>query len=366
MGMRKRKLGRTGLEVSQIGFGAIKLREGEVTDEQATEALNTALDLGINFVDTHRGYGDSETKIGRAIAHRRDEFYLATKTHSRDASSLRKDLETSLTELRTERIDLYQFHSVSGEQRFRDVMAPGCALAEARKAQSEGLIDYVGISIHRDLDVMRQAIECGEFDTIMLTHSPLDTEHVGPEILPLAAEKGIGLIIMKALGGGLLVSEGFEEGRRAGREDPLVTRCLRFVLGAQGVSCVIPGMRNADEVRQNVRVGEEFKPLSDDEFRELIQTIGRKRMPFRYDQMCLQCGYCQPCPQGVNVPEIFRAHMMVVSYPDDQKEKGRRLYDSLDVKVDDCVECRTCVEKCPAGLDVPERLKDARRAIEKG
>jgi len=337
-----------------------------VTDEEATEALNTALDLGINFVDTHRGYGASETKIGRAIAHRRDEFYLATKTDSFDGRGLRKDLETSLSELRTERIDLYQFHSVSGEQRWRDVMAPGGGLAEARKARSEGLIDYVGLSIHRDLDVMRQAIESGEFDTIMVTYSPLDTEHVGPEILPLAAEKGMGVIIMKSLGGGLLVSEGFEEGRRGGPEDPLVTRCLRFVLGAEVVSCVIPGMRNADEVRQNVRVGEEFKRLSDDEFRELIQTIGRKRMPFRYDQVCLQCGYCQPCPEGVNVPEIFRAHMIVASYPDDLKERGRRLYESLDVKADGCVECRECVEKCPAGLDVPERLKEARRAIEEG
>lgn len=362
--MRKRKLGKTGLEVTQVGFGAIKLPS--VSEEQAAEALNAALDHGINFIDTARNYRDSESKIGKAVGHRRDEYYLATKTSARDRAGLRRDLETSLSELGMDRVDLYQFHTVSGEEEWQQVMAKDGALAEARKAQDEGVFDHLGITIHRDLNVMRKAIECGEFETVMLCYSAIDSEYVGPEILPLAGEKGLGVIIMKSLSGGMLVSEGFEEGNRAGDGDPLVTQCLRYVLSNESVSCVIPGMRNGAEARQNARVGEEFVPMTDDERDELIRMIGAKGTSYRYDQVCLQCGYCQPCPQGVNVPEIFRAQMLVESYPDSLKSMGSEAYEALETKADACLECGKCMEKCPADFNIPEKLKEAAAALQGG
>lgn len=355
--MRKRLLGRTGLEVSQIGFGGIKLPE--VSMDDSAELLNAALDMGIKFIDTARNYKDSEEKIGRALENRRDEYIIATKSSARDRAGLRKDLETSLANLRTDRIDLYQLHTVSSQDTWRQVMGNNGAYAEARKARREGLIDHIGITIHRDLDVMRQAISCQEFETIMVCYSPIDTEHVGPEIIPMAAQKGLGVIIMKALSGGMLVSEGFEQGNRAGDEDPLVGKCLKFVLSNSAVSCVIPGMRNLGELRQNVRVGQEFQPMDEKEQAELISMIGRTKKSFRYGQVCLQCGYCQPCPQGINIPETMRALMIVESYPDDLKEQGYQAYSSLEVKADACVECRACVGKCPAGIDIPKRLETA-------
>jgi hypothetical protein len=159
------------------------------------------------------------------------------------------------------------------------------------------------------------------------------------------------------------VSEGFEDGKRAGDEDPLVTQCLRFVLSNEAVSCVIPGMRNAAEVKQNVRMAEDFRPMSHAEQDQLIRAIGQKKGTYRYDQICLQCGYCQPCPQGVNAPAIFRARMMVESYPHEAKGMGYALYESLAVKAEGCVECRKCVEKCPAGLDIPKLLKEAAKVL---
>jgi predicted aldo/keto reductase-like oxidoreductase len=359
--MHKRQLGKTGFEVTPVGFGGIKLPH--VSEDAAAEALNTALDLGINFVDTARSYGDSEAKIGRAIGHRRREFILATKSAVRDRSGLRRELETSLAQLNMDRIDLFQLHSVSDEGEWAKAMSRKGALAEARKAQGEGLIDRIGITIHRDLGVMKKAIECGEFETIMLCYNPLDPEHVSPEAMPLAAGKGLGVIIMKALSGGLLVSDGFEEGKRAGPEDPLVTGCLRFVLSNPHVTTVIPGMRNAAEVRQNVRLAKAFKPMTEEERADLIRSIGAMRKAYRYDMVCLQCGYCQPCPQKVNTPAILRAHMMVTAYPDAVKKMGHDLYDSLEVKAMACVECRKCVKKCPAGLDVPAMLKKAGAAL---
>jgi len=360
--MKKRTLGRTGLEVSQSGFGAIKLPEED--EETCAEALNAALDLGINFIDTARNYKDSEAKIGRAVSHRRAEFYLATKSYARTRSDLRRELETSLAELRTDYLDLYQLHSVSNEDAWRQVTAPDGALAEVRRAQDEGLVRHVGITIHRHLGVMEKAVRSGEFETVMLCYSVLDTEHVGPDILPLVQESGLGLIVMKSLSGGMLVSQGFEEGRRAGEEDPLVTACLRYVLSHPAVSCVIPGMRNVHEVRQNVRVGETFVPMTPEEKADLIRRIGEKRGAFRYGQVCLQCGYCQPCPQGINIPAVFRAQMVVESYPDDLKALGYDTYDALAVKPDACEACGECVAKCPAGLDIPERLKEAVRLLE--
>lgn len=358
-------LGRTGLTVGRIGFGAIKLPL--VDEDTAAEALHAALDSGITFVDTARNYRDSEAKIGRALAGRRAEFVLATKSSARDASGLRRDLETSLRELRTDRIDLYQLHSVSDGEEWRQVMGRGGALEAVRRAQSEGLVRHVGITIHRDHQVMRAAIASGEFETMMLCYSPIDTEGVGPEILPKVAASGMGLIVMKALSGGMLVSEGFEEGRRPApdAEDPLVSGALRFVLSHPAVHVVIPGMRNVHEVRQNARLGEGIRPLSESERADLLRAIGRKRKAFRYGQVCLQCGYCQPCPQGVPIPHVLRSHMIVQSYPEPLRAAGIEAYRRLEVGPEACIECGRCVERCPAGLEIPVLLKQAKEALER-
>lgn len=359
--MQQTQLGRTGMTVGRVGFGAIKLPL--VDEDTAAEALNAALDLGINFIDTARGYKDSEAKIGRALADRREEYYLATKSKKTDADGMRSELEESLAALRTDRVDLFQLHSISSPDKWREAMAPGGALEGARRAQGEGLAGHVGITIHRDLRVMRDAVACGEFETIMLFYCPPDTEGVAPEILPLVAESGMGMIAMKALSGGMLVSEGFEDGRRAGDEDPLVSACLRFVLSHPAVDVVIPGMRNVHEVRQNARVGAEFAPMDDAERDALIRNIADKGASLRYGQECLQCGYCLPCPQGVPIPDVLRAHMMAERYPEPLQDLGREAYAKLDTKPDACVECGECSPRCPAGLDIPRRLREAKETL---
>jgi len=354
--MQYRRLGKTGLDVSIVSVGGIKFTN--IDEDIVAEALNLGLDLGMNFIDTARNYGESEAKIGKALAARRDEFYIATKTSARDESGARRDLEKSLSELRMEHIDLYQLHTVSGEKEWQQVMAPGGALRAARKAQDEGLVTHVGITIHRALDVMRKAVTCGEFESIMLAYSAMDHETVAPEILPLCSAHDVGVIIMKGLQGGLLVSPGFEDGKRAGQEDDLVTAGLRYILGNPHVNVVIPGIRNADEVRQNARVGAEFKPLTEEEDEALHRQMGSMHKEFRYGQVCLRCGYCQPCPQGIHIPDVLRVAVIEKTYPDHLKHMAREIYDGLEVKPDECVECRECVEKCPAGLDIPERLKE--------
>jgi len=358
--MQHRRLGKTDLKVSVIGYGAIKLPE--ISPQEASRCLTRALELGINFIDTHRGYGDSETKIGQALSDRREQFILATKTHARDRAGALADLETSLRELRTERVDLWQLHSVSNEEAWRSVMARDGALRAAKEARDKGLVGHIGISVHRSLDVMRQAIACGEFETIMLCYNPLDSEGV-TDILPLAKERDMGVIAMKALSGGSIAYP--EQARRPGLggADALVAGALRWVLSNPHVDCVIPGMRAVHEVEENAALGSPLVPLSDAERREFLELLGRLGGRHRYEQRCLACGYCQPCPEGVNIPEILRAARIVRSYPDYLKHLGHEIYAKLDVGADACVGCEQCVEKCPAGLPVPDMLKAAHEVL---
>jgi len=350
--MKYRRLGKTNLLVSAIGFGAIKLPE--VSAEQAKAAINRALDLGVNFIDTARDYADSERKVGAAIKGRRDQCFIATKTLAREAPEATRQLETSLKELDIDKIDLYQLHSVSDEATYRQVMSLGGAFEAVKKAKEEGKIEHIGISIHRDLTVMRQAIKSGQFETIMVSYSPVDQEGVEKEIIPLAREYDLGVIAMKPLLGGQLTSPGSVEG-----PDPIVRGALRYILSNEAISTVIPGMVSVREVEENCALGDFVGKISQEEKEELLRMIGNLRKQFDYGQVCLRCGYCQPCPEGINIPEVFRAMDVYQNYPDELKHLGLELYRSLEVKPDLCTECRQCEEKCPASLSIPERLKEA-------
>jgi len=352
--MQKRRLGRTELNVSVIGFGGIKLPG--VQKDDAVKIVNRALDLGVNFIDTARNYGDSEEKIGYVLKDRRDECYIATKTANREASGLMKELETSLKNLQTDVIDLYQLHTVSEPDTFQKVMSSGGALEGAKKAKAQGKIRHIGISVHRDIDTMKAVIKSDEFETIILAYSPLDQEGVADEILPMAKEHDMGVIVMKPLSGGLLCLP--EHERDASGRDLIASNSIRFVISNENVTVAIPGITCMREIEENATLGN-MPPISNDEVAELRKSIGVMKKEFRYGQVCLRCGYCQPCTQEIVIPTVFRAVDIYRSYPDELKYMGLELYKSLEVKADECVECEKCMEKCPAGLNIPEKLKEA-------
>ncbi len=357
--MKYRSLGKTGMKVSVIGYGAIKL--SSVSQSVATATIGRALDLGVNFIDTARSYGDSERKIGTATAGRRDEFFIATKTGERTAEGAKRDLVKSLDELSMDSIDLWQLHTVSDADSYQRVMGPGGAFETVEWAKAEGLIDHAGITIHRDLRVMRDAVNSGAFETIMLAYSIIDQEGVGDEILPLCARKGMGVIVMKPLCGGDLVTP--REGNPRGEADLIVRGNLRYVISNPAVTTAIPGIRSVEEVEENCAIGNAVAPLTTQEKQDLLELIGSLGLSFRYGQACLRCGYCQPCPNGVEIPEVFRALDQYQGYPDNLKCIGLETYSSLSVGPDACAECGKCLEKCPAKLDIPARLKEARRIL---
>jgi predicted aldo/keto reductase-like oxidoreductase len=348
-----RTLGSTGLEVSRLGFGCIKFNG--VSQEDVTAALHRALDLGVNFFDTARNYGDSEAKIGKAIAARRDGYILATKSSTRDAKGLLADLETSLANLRTDVVDVFFLHSVSDSATYEAVTAPGGAVDGALRAGEQGKIRHLGLSIHRDLETMRRAIANPVFEVLMPAYSVIDPEGAGA-LLPAAIQAGMGTVIMKPLSGGQLTSPPGPEGQPPS-PDPVVEGALRWVISNPDVSTVIPGMISARQVEDNVAAIEKG-PLSDEERQEVVGTVASLRKAYRYGQECLRCGYCQPCPNEIDIPAIFRAADMARNYPDGLKHLGRALYEEQVYAAEHCEECRRCVERCPANIDIPKRLRE--------
>jgi len=363
--VRYRVLGKTGLKVSVIGFGGIKLPE--ISQKEADEILNRALDLGINFIDTARAYKDSETKIGKAVSKRRDEFILSSRSLSRDRDGILKDLETSMRELQTDYIDIYELHAVNDMETLEKVLAPGGALEGLKIAKQKGLIGHIGITMHFDLNAMKKAIDSNEFEVIMLAYSPLDHEGVNREgILELAKKHGMGIIIMKALLGGQLVLPETAAGLR--KEDPLVRLSLKYVISNPNVDTVIPGMKKLHEIEENARVGDEPLPITEEEKKQLYELISKVAKPAERGwlaQACLQCGYCKRvCPQNIPIPEVFKAYRIYMNYPQNLKHLGLEIYKSLEVKPDTCIECKSCVQVCPIKIDIPAKLKEAQKVLE--
>jgi len=336
--MRKRILGKTGFEVSVIGFGGIYIQSSGY--EEAVEVLEAAFRKGINFFDTARCYTDSEDKMSCLSVYGK-ELYMATKTLARDAAGLRQDLEESLAALGRERIDLYQLHNVSREEELKKVLAKGGALQEARRAQEEGLVGEVGISSH-NLDVSREAVETGEFSTLQIPVNIVERHYLDQGLIQRAAELDIGVIAMKPLGGGPLLPASYS---------------LRFALQA-GSSLVIPGMRTLKEVRENAKVGEEPEPLQSGELAELEKLAEKLGSDF-----CRRCQYCMPCPEGIYIPQVF---ICVGTWRwGGEPERAKELYGrTVPVPASACVDCGECEEKCPYGLPIPEMLKEAADLLE--
>ena len=198
--MEKIRLGKTGVMVSRIGFGGIPIQKS--SEAEALRIVRSCFDLGINFFDTSRVYTTSEERIGKALAGRREEAIIATKTVSRTAEKISEDLATSLKHLGTDYVDLYQFHNVSTEDDLKTVIAPGGLLDVVRRAKKEGRVRHIGITSHR-LDVAKEAVKAGCFETIMVALNFVNTE-AADELLAMAKENDTGVIIMKSMAGGML------------------------------------------------------------------------------------------------------------------------------------------------------------------
>lgn len=340
--MQKRRLGRTNLMVSVLGFGGLILPR--ISYDESIRVINYALDLGINFIDTAKSYGDSEEKVGMAISSRQGDCIVTSKSLANDKYTLLSDIDLGLQHLKIDRIPVYQLHNVSSKERLKRTLAPGGLLDGLKEAQSAGKIGFLAFSGHKK-DTLIEAIKTNEFDVVQMPINAVD-RNTWLDVLPLALERDMGIIGMKPLAGGALTDLSSE----------IISLALRYSI-QQNVSTALVGMKSLHEVEQNVKANSIFQPLNDQEQEKLFQAAQSLSKTF-----CRQCEYCLPCKQGLDIPTVFILYKHYTRFA--AHESARSRYALLPVKADKCIECGECEDRCPYELPIREMLKTTRAKLE--
>ena len=325
--MKTVRLGKTGITVPQNAFGCLPIQRD--SKEVAVKLLREAYEGGMRFFDTARAYTDSEEKVGEAFDGMRDKIFIATKTHAKTPDGFWKDLETSLKLLRTDYIDIYQLHMAPQCYRPGD----GTGMYECLvKAKEQGLIRHIGITAHK-LMVAQEIVESGLYETLQYPFSYLSSEK---EIALVNAcrEAGMGFICMKALAGGLIT-----------RSDAAMAYMTQF-------DGLVPiwGIQRENELREWLSYMDETPSMTDE-----IADYIKKEQDELSGSFCRGCGYCLPCPQGIEINNCARMSLMLRRAP--SKAWLSEEYQAKMAKIENCVNCRQCVKRCPYELDTPELLR---------
>lgn len=329
--MEYRILGKTGLQISRMGFGGIPIQR--IDREGTRELMKKMLEKGVNYVDTARGYTVSEEYLGYALDGIREKFVVATKSMSRTKEAMAKDIDISLGNLRTDYIDLYQVHNPNMAQ-LDQVVSKGGALEALLEAKSAGKIHHIGLTAH-SAEVFEKALDMDWVETIMFPYNIVENQ--GERLIAACQEKNIGFIVMKPLAGGAI-------------EDAALA--LRYVCSNPQVSVVIPGMAEIKELEENISACENTTPLTDKELAEMEKVRSALGTNF-----CRRCNYCAPCTVGISIPNVFLFAGYLQRY--DLGGWARERYATLPVKASACVECAACETRCPYHLPIREMLKKA-------
>ena len=324
--MRNITLGMTGITTPQNAFGALPIQR--VSLETAVKLLRRAHEGGMTFFDTARAYSDSEIKVGAAFEGMRDKVYIASKTQAKTPDQFWKDLDTTLTNLKTDYLDIYQFHCVSRCYAPGDGTGMYEAMIEAKK---QGKIRHIGITAHL-IAVAEEIAASGLYETLQFPFSYLASER---EIALVRAceEKNMGFIAMKGLAGGLLTNS------RA---------CMAFM--SQFEALPIWGIQREEELDQWLSFFSEDVTLDD----EISAFIEEDKKALQGD-FCRGCGYCMPCTAGIQINQCARMSQLIRRAPS-ENFKGE-FWQKEMAKIEDCVDCGLCKSKCPYGLDTPNLLR---------
>ena len=325
--MEKIRLGRTEMMVSRSGFGAIPIQR--ISFDEAKHLLQKAYDNGINFFDTARGYSDSEEKIGYALSAVRSNVIIASKSMAPDQKALREHLETCLKNLKTDYIDIFQIHN---PKKLPDPNDPNSIYQVLLEAKKKGLIRFIGITNHR-LDIALEAAASGLYDTVQFPLSSLSTQ-ADLELIAECKKRDLGVIAMKALSGGL------------------ITNAASTFTFLRQYDNVVPIWGIEKETQLDEFIALEKNPPQLDA--AMWQVIEKDRVELG-GSFCRGCGYCMPCPVGIEINTAARMLFLL---------KRTRFEQYIDNKwkekmelINQCLECGQCKSKCPYDLDTPNLLK---------
>ena len=367
-----RELGRTGLKVSQLGFGAMRLpmigdgKEARVNRELAIPMIHRAFEGGVNYIDSAVGYcnHDSQRAVGEALKGWREKIVVSTKNpyYGEDEREWWKNLEDSLERLQVEYIDIYSHHGM-GWQGYIEAVEPRIS-KWMHKAKEQGLIKHICNSFHDNNEALKKLVDSGYTSSITLQYNILDRQL--EEGIAYAHEHGLGVVVMGPVAGGRLANPSDVLLALAPGVERVPELALRFVLANPNVTAALSGMSTMPQVEENLATAADPVSLSDDDKAAIAEHL--ERMKKMSDLYCSGCGYCMPCPNEVNIPLIFGTYNLGRVYG--LWETSRHGYAQIGVtpwlkgkKADGCVECGDCEEKCPQKLDIRQQLAEAHVAL---
>ena len=373
--MQYRPFGKLDWKASALGFGAMRLPiidrdQAKIDEPVAIDMIRTAIDNGVNYVDTAYPYhqGNSELLVAKALADGyRDKVKLATKSPTWAVQKIEdfdKYLDEQLKKLQTDYIDFYLLHGLN-KQRWPGLKEIGIIKA-AEKAIADGRIKYLGFSFHDDLETFKGIIDDYENWTFaQIQYNFMDTEYqAGTEGLRYAADKGIAMVIMEPIRGGQLAKNPPDAVAKLWEQAPInrtpAEWALQWVWNQPEVSVVLSGMTTMRHVTENlVSAGRSgVGSLTADESGLIDKVVETYRSLIPID--CTKCQYCMPCPNGVNIPGVFNVYNDAVMYND--INRGRIFYQmrlSREEQAHNCVACEECLEKCPQGIEIVDWLEKA-------
>lgn len=325
--MQKIRLGKTELMVTKTALGCLPLQR--CSDEEAVRLIRAAYEGGINYFDTANSYTDSEKKLGLALSDVRDKLIISTKSAARDKAGVLAHIENSLRMLKTDYIDLFQFHQVP---EVPDPNDPNGAYAAALEAKERGWIRHIGVTSHR-VDVAEECIASGYFETLQFPFSYISAER-DLALADKCREADMGFIAMKGLAGGMLTN----------------TRACHAFMKQYDNVVPIWGMQRIEELQQWLEVAEEDPSMDE----ELAAFIKHERQELS-GSFCRSCGYCLPCPAGIEIFNCARMNMLLRRSP--WKQYYSPEWQEKMSRIENCIGCHHCSSHCPYQLDTPNLLK---------
>ncbi|MCX7710588.1 MAG: aldo/keto reductase [Clostridia bacterium] len=370
--------GNTGIKISALGFGCmrlpmVKINDNNVVDQdKVSEMLRRAYELGVNYYDSAYFYngGLSEAAMGKAIKSFRDKVYVSTKSPGhllKKVGDYRRILEEQIRRLDIDYIDFYHFHGI-GFDSFHETDKKVKWLDEAYKAKEEGLIKHISFSFHDKPENMKKLVDLGIFESVLCQYSAVDRSN--EEAMAYAKSKGLGVVIMGPLGGGRVSGLPKEVAEKLGvNVKSSAEMALRFVFSNPNIDCALSGMETLQMVEENAATASRYEPLSDDEVKAINALMQEnEKLAQLY---CTGCAYCMPCPQGVNIPHIFRMmnYHKIYNIEDFSKNGYAEIGTNEWVpgkRADACNQCGACETKCPQKIKIREQLAESHLALSGG